>query len=512
MPRNSSGVYTLPAGNPVVSGTTITSTWANNTNSDLGSEMTNSLDRSGRGGMLAALLGIDGATGTPQYSFTNEPTTGMWRNGAGKLGFSILGSEVFELAAAGASSIQAMGFPLGTAPLPSLFFNGDPNTGMWSPGADTIGWSTGGVEVARMLSTGGLILGGTTPVTASTGANKVISINATTVPIVEWLVGGVSKGNILATTAEFRLNSVAVNPITLLIGNGEAARLDSTGFFGVGTSGPIGKIHASTTGGATSIISQTSLSNDASFRSKTALGDFLFGTGIGVASNVWNVYDLAATAERMRIDSVGNAGIGGGTTAGFKLLVTDSSVNAAIIGIANSSGTGNTLNMYAAGATAFSIPSWVNSGVIEAAGSGGLAISAFAGSLKFQTNSRTTQMTISSGGAITDQNGFELGYKDAVQFLTTGAYTLVIGDRGKCITMNVAGAVTIPSGVFAGGSVVSIYNNLGASGTITQGAGLTLRFGTGTPSTGSRTLANNGMCTLYFINNAVAVLTGSGVS
>lgn len=48
MPRNASGVYTLPSGNPVVSGTTIESTWANTTMTDVGNEITNSIDKGGR--------------------------------------------------------------------------------------------------------------------------------------------------------------------------------------------------------------------------------------------------------------------------------------------------------------------------------------------------------------------------------------------------------------------------------------------------------------------------------
>lgn len=94
MPRNSSGVYTLPAGNPVVTATTITSAWANATMPDLGSEMTNSLDRSGRGGMLAFLRGVDGTVSVPAFSFTNEPTTGFWRSGAGVLNVTVGGSSV----------------------------------------------------------------------------------------------------------------------------------------------------------------------------------------------------------------------------------------------------------------------------------------------------------------------------------------------------------------------------------------------------------------------------------
>ncbi len=37
MSRNGSGVYSLPAGNPVVTNTTISYTWANSTMNDLAS-------------------------------------------------------------------------------------------------------------------------------------------------------------------------------------------------------------------------------------------------------------------------------------------------------------------------------------------------------------------------------------------------------------------------------------------------------------------------------------------
>ena len=48
MARNGSGVYSLPAGNPVVTGTVISSTWANNTLNDLGNAMTASLAYDGQ--------------------------------------------------------------------------------------------------------------------------------------------------------------------------------------------------------------------------------------------------------------------------------------------------------------------------------------------------------------------------------------------------------------------------------------------------------------------------------
>ena len=48
MSRNGSGTYSLPAGNPVVTGTTITSTWANNTLNDIASALTGSLAADGQ--------------------------------------------------------------------------------------------------------------------------------------------------------------------------------------------------------------------------------------------------------------------------------------------------------------------------------------------------------------------------------------------------------------------------------------------------------------------------------
>jgi len=48
MSRNGSGTYTLPAGNPVVTNTTISSTWANNTLADMSTALTGSIAADGQ--------------------------------------------------------------------------------------------------------------------------------------------------------------------------------------------------------------------------------------------------------------------------------------------------------------------------------------------------------------------------------------------------------------------------------------------------------------------------------
>ena len=79
MPRDGAGNFTLVSGNPVQPGTVITSTWANNTLSDIAQSITDSLDRQGRGGMLAPFRFNDGTQSAPGATWALEPTTGLYR-------------------------------------------------------------------------------------------------------------------------------------------------------------------------------------------------------------------------------------------------------------------------------------------------------------------------------------------------------------------------------------------------------------------------------------------------
>lgn len=92
--RNSGGTYTRPTGNPVVSGTTISATWANTLTSDIATEITDSLSRSGKGGMLAPFRVPDGTTAAPSLSFTSEVVSGLYRPNAGTLAMSVNGADV----------------------------------------------------------------------------------------------------------------------------------------------------------------------------------------------------------------------------------------------------------------------------------------------------------------------------------------------------------------------------------------------------------------------------------
>lgn len=92
----------------------------------------------------------------------------------------------------------------------------------------------------------------------------------------------------------------------------------------------------------------------------------------------------------------------------------------------------------------------------------------------------------------------------------TAAYTLVASDLGKvvCIT---TGGVTVPSGVFSAGDVISIYNDSGSDQTITQGSSVTLRIA-GASTAGDKTLAGYGLCTVLCVASNVFVAGGAGLS
>jgi len=67
MPRNAQGLYSLPTGNPVVSGTVIESQWANGTMDDIATALTGSLPRNGSAPMIGQLT----LSGQPPVSPTH---------------------------------------------------------------------------------------------------------------------------------------------------------------------------------------------------------------------------------------------------------------------------------------------------------------------------------------------------------------------------------------------------------------------------------------------------------
>jgi hypothetical protein len=71
MSRNGTGTYNLPAGNPVVTGTTISSTWANNTLADIATALSGSVAADGQTPISGPLIGTND---TVQFGGTGQVT------------------------------------------------------------------------------------------------------------------------------------------------------------------------------------------------------------------------------------------------------------------------------------------------------------------------------------------------------------------------------------------------------------------------------------------------------
>lgn len=111
MSRNGSGTYSLPAGNPVVTGTTISSTWANTTLSDIANALTGSVASDGQTTMSGNLpMGNNQITGLADGTLTTDAVSKGQMDTAIAAGTAGKQSEITAvgiLKGAGAGSISA---------------------------------------------------------------------------------------------------------------------------------------------------------------------------------------------------------------------------------------------------------------------------------------------------------------------------------------------------------------------------------------------------------------------
>jgi len=195
MSRSGAGTYSLP-NVAVVTGTTITAGDENTTRSDIATEITDSLSRSGKGAMLAALLNVNGTVGSPSVSFTNDTGSGLYRIGSNDIGFAINGVKVQEwtattalivqpLTASGTLTVTGATILSSTLALASdLAINTNKFT-VTAASGNTVVAGTLGVTGAATLSstlgvtgaatlTGGFVVGA--GVTVDAGSNKIINV------------------------------------------------------------------------------------------------------------------------------------------------------------------------------------------------------------------------------------------------------------------------------------------------------------------------------------------------
>lgn len=125
MPRDGSGTYTLPVGNPVVTGTLIETTWANSTLSDIAVQLNNVITRDGVLGPISPFKLVDGAVATPGLAFNSEPGLGWFRPGANRISVAAVNAVVEESNYSSAAEIIKQVYPR-TAGATSLRLDSNP--------------------------------------------------------------------------------------------------------------------------------------------------------------------------------------------------------------------------------------------------------------------------------------------------------------------------------------------------------------------------------------------------
>jgi hypothetical protein len=171
MSRNGSGTYSLPAGNPVVTGTTISSTWANNTLTDIATALTGSLAADGQTTATGNLkMGANRITGLADGIAATDAATVSQITSAGTT-YLLKASNLSDVANAATSRTN-----LGLGTIATQAANSVAVTG------GAIDGTTIGTTAPSTVKTTGLTVTGSTSGTLAIAATAIAGTNTATFP------------------------------------------------------------------------------------------------------------------------------------------------------------------------------------------------------------------------------------------------------------------------------------------------------------------------------------------
>jgi hypothetical protein len=256
----------------------------------------------------------DGTAAAPAIAPESDPNTGIYSSGADQLSIATNGTERLRIDSAG--QIEAVS--LGTAAAPTFSFTGDPNTGIYSPGADQLAISTGGTGRLFVDANGnvGISTASITPVTGY----RFLVINGVDGAVLSFQTSSIGEGAIVSYNqgANFSVGSVTSIPLIFYTNNTERMRLTSAGLLGLGTSSPGTLLDISVAGGMARIGSGSGNNLIQAYTGASGLGMWAGGsTRFYSSANI--TFSTNATigtgtptgyVDAMTIDSSGRVGIG----------------------------------------------------------------------------------------------------------------------------------------------------------------------------------------------------------
>jgi hypothetical protein len=283
------------------------------------------VDSSGNVGITGSVSSAAGTAAAPAYRFTGDTNTGLYSPGADQVGITTGGTVRLTTTTTGITSALPVDVPLGAVGTPSITFTGDLNTGIYSPAADTLAFVEGGVEAMRIDSSGRLGIGTSTvdQLLHLKAANPVLEVEGTASSSGDTGIHFKANANEWFVRAD---NSTGTNTFSIKSGSPASSThrflIDSSGRCGIGTTSPNALFQAS--GATAPILRVTDTRNTVNLDLQPANTEAYFGT----QSNHPLAFQTNAT-ERGRFDASGRLLVG--TTSGSgKLTVSGNAIGTTV--------------------------------------------------------------------------------------------------------------------------------------------------------------------------------------
>jgi len=322
----------------------------------------------------------DGSAAAPAFAFNSDSNTGIYRSGADELSFATGGTQRLVISSSGVVSVNGntvltggeansvtsamivdgtivnadvnasaaiagtkvspdfgsqaitttgiinangkVSFPLGSAAAPSLLPGSDTNTGIFSPGADSLAITTAGTQRVTVNSSGNVGIGSSSPaskldVKRTDAAGNYFYAGASSDNGIRGLQFSSSNNGVYLGAAHKIDATSSGGSIALAIGGTERLRIKSDGTLHAIKSGSlianaeqtVAVFQRSSSAGSTSKVSIVSGNAASSHINFGDTDDEDIGQLVYDHSNNSMQFRTAAT-ERLRIDSSGNVGIG----------------------------------------------------------------------------------------------------------------------------------------------------------------------------------------------------------
>ena len=245
-----------------------------------------------------------GSLGAPSITFIGDENTGLFRKSGGSVGFV---SDATEIANFDSNGITISS---GNIIIPdSIIHNGDTNTKIRFPAADTVTVETSGSERLRIDASGDIGVGTASPTFSAFGSNTGgIEISDVGSSANALLVQSSSNEFFFANTSAANYIFGADSAPIIISSNGtEAIRIKINQNVGIGTTNPSYRlsVQAATDNDVTSEFKSTDANAWIQVRDNTTTD-----TGVMFGANGDNLLLRAGSNERLRITSAGLVGIG----------------------------------------------------------------------------------------------------------------------------------------------------------------------------------------------------------